>query len=114
MTSSPRTLSTFLSEFGLLVHEGRQRGLEYSSPASMEAPSNAPPLALGGDNPRPVGEPRAHYYIGNAKIATMFASHRASGKRRWAALGDWTSWSDGYYLGVNSENSQQSCGENRA
>jgi hypothetical protein len=33
--------------------------------------------------------------MGNTKIATMFASHGASGKRRWAALGDWTSWSDG-------------------
>jgi hypothetical protein len=29
----------------------------------------------------------AHYYMGNTKIATMFASHGASGKRRWAALG---------------------------
>jgi hypothetical protein len=39
----------------------------------------------------------AHYYIGNTKIATMFAPHGASGKRRWAALGDWTSWSDGVF-----------------
>ena len=64
MTWSPRTLTTFLSEFGLLVHEGRQRGLDYSSPASMEAPSNAPPLGLGGDNPRPVGEPRRSLLYG--------------------------------------------------
>jgi hypothetical protein len=56
----------------------------------------------------------AHYYMGNTKIATMFASHRASGKHRWAAPGDWTSWSDGGYLGANSENSQPSCGKNRA
>jgi hypothetical protein len=40
----------------------------------------------------------------------MFASHGASGKRRWAALGDWTSWSHGCYLGANSEDSPQSCG----
>jgi hypothetical protein len=45
----------------------------------------------------------AHYHIGNTKIATMFTSHRASGKRRRAALGDWTSWSDGGHLGANSE-----------
>jgi hypothetical protein len=38
----------------------------------------------------------------------------ASGKRRWAALGDWTSWSDGCYVDANSENSQQSRGEKRA
>jgi hypothetical protein len=25
--------------------------------------------------------------------------------------GDWMSWSEGAYLGANSENSQQSCGE---
>ena len=30
--------------------------------------------------------------MGNTKIATMFASHGASGKRRWAALGDGASW----------------------
>ncbi len=65
----------------------------------------------GGGNPPPVGEPRApHYYIGNTKIATMFASHGASRKRRWAALGDWASWSHDCYLGANSENSGESCG----
>ena len=114
MTWSPRTLSTFLSEFGLLVHEGRQRGLNYSSAASMETPSYAPPLGRGGDDPDPLENLGAHYYMGNTKIATMFVSHGASGKRRWAALGDWTSWSHGCHLGANSENSQQSCGENRA
>jgi hypothetical protein len=88
-------------------------GLDYGFPASMKAPSNAPALR-GGGNRRPLESLGAHYYMGNAKIATMFASHEASGKRRWAALGDWTSWSDGGYLGANSENSQPSCGENRA
>jgi hypothetical protein len=44
--------------------------------------------------PGPLESLGAHYYMGNTKIATMFASHGASGKRRWAALGDWTSWSD--------------------
>jgi hypothetical protein len=46
--------------------------------------------------------------MGNTKIATMFASHGASGKRRWAALGDWAEL-DGCYLGANSENSGESC-----
>jgi hypothetical protein len=34
----------------------------------------------------------------------------ASGKRRWAALGDWASWSHDCYLAANSENSGKSCG----
>jgi hypothetical protein len=96
------------------VHDGRQRGLDYIFPASMEAPSNARPFGAGRGYPRPLESLGAHYYMGNTEIAIMFASHGASGKRRWAALGDWTSWSDGYYLGANSENSQESCGENRA
>src|ERR1700746_16740 len=93
----------------MVVHEGRQRGLDYGFPTSMKAPSNAPPSGRG--YPPPVGEPRApHYYIGDTKIATMFASHGASSKRRWAALGDWASWCDGLSLGANSENSGESCG----
>src|SRR5580693_6671125 len=86
------------------------------SPASMEAPSNAPPAGRGGAGMTsgPLENLGAHYYMGNTKIATMFASHGASGKRRWAALGDWTSWSDGCYLGADSENSGESWGENRA
>jgi hypothetical protein len=49
--------------------------------------------------------------MGNTKIiATMFASHGASRKHRWAALGDWANWSDGCYLGAISENSGESCG----
>ena len=46
----------------------------------------------GGGNPRQLENLGAHYYISNTTIATMFASHGASGKRRWAALGDWASW----------------------
>jgi hypothetical protein len=76
----------------------------------MIAPSNAPPFGAGV-NPLPLESLGAHYYMGNTKIATMFASHGASRKRRWAALVDWMSWSEGAYLGANSENSQQSCGE---
>jgi hypothetical protein len=56
----------------------------------------------------------AHSLMGNTKIAIIFPSHGASGKRRWTALGDRTSGSDGFYLGENSEKYQQSCGENRA
>ena len=97
----------------LTLHEGRQRGLDYGFPASMKAPRNAPPFGAGVPSAswRSLG---ARYYMGNTKIATMFASHGASRKRRWAALGDWTSWSDGCYVCGNSENSQQSRGENRA
>jgi len=54
----------------------------------MEAPSNAPPFGAGrGVTPGSLENLGAHYYMGNTKIATMFASHAASGKRRWAALG---------------------------
>jgi hypothetical protein len=49
----------------------------------------------GGRTPGPLESLGAYYYMGNTKIATIFASHGALGKRRWAALGDWTSWSDG-------------------
>jgi hypothetical protein len=64
------------------VHEGRQRGLNYSSPASMEAPSNAPPSGRAGITSGPLWNLGAHYYMGNTKIATMFASHGALRKRR--------------------------------
>ena len=113
MMWSPRTLSTFLSEFGLLVHEGRQRGLEYSSPASMEAPSNAPPSGRGGDHPRPLENLGAYYYMGNTKIATMFASHGALGKRRWLRWAIGRAGAMTVYVCADSENSQQSRGENR-
>jgi hypothetical protein len=33
-----------------------------------------------------------------------------SGKRRWAALGDWTSWSDGGYLGANAKPASRAVG----
>ena len=75
--------------------EGRQRGLDYSSPASMKAEQRAALRGGAGITPGPLENLGAHYYIGNTKIATMFVSHGASGKRQWAALGDWTSWSDG-------------------
>src|ERR1700750_640231 len=83
-----REFALLFRNFALLVHEGRQRALDYGCPASMKAPSNAPPSNWRGKpvNWRSLG---AHYYIGNTKIATMFASHGASGKRRWVALGDW-------------------------
>jgi hypothetical protein len=68
----------------------------------MEAPSNAPPCGAGITS-EPLENLGVHYYMGNTKIATMFASHGVSRKRRWAALRDWTSWSDGCHLGANSE-----------
>jgi hypothetical protein len=68
----------------------------------MEAPSNAPPCGAG-ITPDPLENLGDHYYMGNTKIATMFASHGVSGKRRWAALGDWMSWSNGCHLGANRE-----------
>jgi hypothetical protein len=55
--------------------------------------------------------PGAHYYIGNTKIATMFASHGALGKRRCAALDDFDELERGRFLGANSESSQPSCRE---
>ena len=113
MIRSPRTLKPFFRNFALLVHEGRQRGLDYGFSASMEAPSNTPLFGVGV-TPGPLETLGAHYCKGNIKIATMFASHGVWGKRRWAALGDWTSGSDGFYLGTNSGISQQSSGENRA
>jgi hypothetical protein len=48
----------------------------------------------GGDNPDPLESLGARYYMGNTKIATMFASHETLGKRRSVALGDWASWSE--------------------
>src|SRR5580692_12407930 len=76
----------FFWNFALLVHEGRQRGLDYGFPASMKAPRNAPPFGAGVPSAswRSLG---ARYYMGNTKIATMFASHGASGKRRWGCAG---------------------------
>src|ERR1700745_3297854 len=68
----------------------------------MEAPRNAPPCGAGIPS-EPLENLGVHYYMGNTKIATMFASHGVSRKRRWAALRDWTSWSDGCHLGANSE-----------
>ena len=52
MIRSPRTLSTFFRNFALLVHEGRQRGLDYSSPRKHERTEQRAALR-GGDNPRP-------------------------------------------------------------
>jgi hypothetical protein len=65
---------------------------------SMEAPSNAPPFGVGL-SPHSLENLGTHYYMGNTKIAIMFASHEASSKRRSAARSDWTSWSDGCYFG---------------
>ena len=61
-------------------------GLDYSFPASMEAPSNAPPFGAGV-TPGSLENLGAHYYIGNTKIATMFASHGASGKAPMGCAG---------------------------
>jgi hypothetical protein len=94
------------------VDEGRQRSLDYGFPPSMKAPSNALHFRAGVI-PRQLESFGAHYYIGNTKIATMFASDGALGKRRWVALDDWAEL-DGCYLGANSGNSGESCGENRA
>jgi hypothetical protein len=38
----------FFRNFALLVDEARQRGLDHGFPASMDAPSNAPPFGAGG------------------------------------------------------------------
>ena len=67
--------------------EGRQRGLDYSSPASMKAEQRAALRGGAGITPGPLENLGAHYYMGNTKIATMFASHGASGKRRWGCAG---------------------------
>jgi hypothetical protein len=67
MTWGPRPLSTFLSELCAARDEGRQRGLDYGFPASMEAPSNAPPFGVGL-SPRSLENLGTHYYMGNTKL----------------------------------------------
>jgi hypothetical protein len=85
--------------------------MDYSFPASMEAPSSAPPFGARRGSPPARWRTSALITIwATLKLPQCSRLMEASGELRWAALGDWTSWSDGCYLGANSEDSEQSCG----